>query len=66
MRLYIIKIEPLRLLDSLGWKHIIHIYREFNKKVDELSKEALTLQLGTFVQTKMMDGQIRDSMAFKL
>ena len=37
--------------------HFLHVYREYNKRADKLSKEALTFPAGFLTFTKFFDGE---------
>jgi ribonuclease HI len=51
---------------SFEWLYFSHILRELNKKVDELSKEALSLPVGAFGLYKFFEGVETKAMEFCL
>jgi hypothetical protein len=50
---------------SFEWLSFHHILQELNSKADELSKEALELQIDTFVFYEYMDGVETEVMEFR-
>jgi ribonuclease HI len=51
---------------SLEWFSINHIPRELNSLADELSKEALLLDMGAFISQEYFEGQFYEEMNFHL
>lgn len=56
--------EILLSLEKFQQSEFVHIYRELNVKADELSKEALQMQVGTFYFLEFVDMEEVDAMAF--
>jgi hypothetical protein len=51
---------------ELEWSSFTHIFRELNLVADELSKEALSLDVGAFISQEYFDGCICDKKSFNL
>jgi hypothetical protein len=49
---------------NFEWISFIHIHRELNEKVDELSKESMSLLVGALGFYEFIDGEDLDSMEF--
>jgi len=49
---------------NFEWISFIHIRRELNEKVDELSKESMSLPVGALGFYEFIDGEDIDSMEF--
>jgi hypothetical protein len=51
---------------KLEWSSFAHIFKELNSVVDELSKEALSLDVRAFISQEYLDGCICDKKSFNL
>jgi hypothetical protein len=58
--------EIQAILQSFQWSSFRHIYRELNKKADELSKEALSQCIVSFSFTEFLYDHEIDAMEFYL
>ena len=57
--------EIKRTFESFQCASFTDILRDLNHKVDEISKEALSLETSTFVVTKLMEEQEINSLSFR-
>jgi hypothetical protein len=54
----------VRLIQEFEWSSFSHIYRELNKKANQLSKEALECYDGSFIAKEFYDGKEIESLEF--